>query len=162
MTDHDKPILTRTGYQKLQRELEILLSEDTQEVAELLADARDDEQGEEAVFFDIMVEKERLQERIGYLKRLLANAVVVDQDQDPDRVSPGNRVTVRDLDEDEEIVFDLIGSAEVAMGRRGVSIVSPVGKALLGHKIGERVEVEVPAGTSRYKILKIEMIPDED
>lgn len=157
-----KQYLTRAGYQKLQRELEILLSEESEEVAELLAEAREDEQGEEAMFYESRIEKERLDDRIAYLRYVLANATIVDHDEDPEHISPGNRVTVYDKDEKEEVVFDLLGGAEVAAGRHGVSIEAPVGQALLGHKVGDTVKVDVPDGVVRYKIRKIEWIPDED
>ena len=155
-------VLTRAGYDKLQRELNILVSEESEEVAQLLADVREDEQGEEAVFFDAMIEKERLDERISYLQRVLARAEIIESDSDPDVVSVGNRVTVYDMDEKEKLDFDLLSSEEIAYGRSGVSTESPVGKALLGHKVGDKVTVDVPAGEVRYKIREIGWIPDED
>lgn len=158
--EEKKHVLTRSGYDKLQVELEKLLNLESGEVAEKLAEARENEASEEAVFFETMVEKERLDERIAYLKYVLANAQIVDRDDDPDHVSPGNRVTVYDKDEKEDLVFDLLGSAEVTAGRQGVSLDSPVGQALLGHAVGDTVKVDVPDGVVRYKIRKIEVIPD--
>jgi len=160
--EEKKHVLTRSGYDKLQVELEKLLSEESGEVAEKLAEARENEAGEEAIFFETMVEKERLDERIAYLRYVLANATIVDHDDDPEHVSPGNRITVYDKDEKEELIFDLLGSAEVTSGRQGVSLDSPVGKALLGHAVGDTVKVEVPDGVVKYKIRKIELIPDLD
>lgn len=155
-------ILTKTGYEKLRRELVALQTKEMTEVADLLAEALEDEQGEEAFFFDAMVTKERVKERIDHLENVLANATIIENDSDPDSVTPGNRVTVYDMDEKEQIIFDLRGSAEIAAGNKGVSIESPVGKALLGHKVGDKVEVEVPDGVVRYKVRKIEMIPDDE
>lgn len=157
-----KILLTRKGFEKLQRELNILTSEGSMQVAEMLADAREDDQGEEAVFFDAMVSKERLDERIAHLQTVLARAEVIDADADPDTITPGNRVTVYDTSEKEEFAMDLLDSEEITIGRRGVSLDSPVGQALLGKHVGDKVKVEVPDGVVTYKVRKIEMIPDED
>lgn len=157
-----KILLTRKGFEKLQRELNILTSEGSMQVAEMLADAREDDQGEEAVFFDAMVSKERLDERIAHLQTVLARAEVIDADADPDTITPGNRVTVYDTSEKEEFAMDLLDSEEITIGRRGVSLDSPVGQALLGKHVGDKVKVEVPDGVVTYKVRNIEMIPDED
>lgn len=159
--DEENQILTRSGYEKLKRELEALMTDQSAEIAERLVEAREDERGDEAIFFEVMVAKERLNERIHELQVILSNAQVIDDDLDPGHVTPGNRVTVYDVDEKEEIVFDLLSSTEISHGRAGVSTESPVGKALLGHKVGDTIKVEVPDGKVRYKIRKIEMIPDE-
>lgn len=155
-------LLTRTGYEKLQRELNILTSEENSKVAEMLADAREDDQGEEAVFFDAMISKERLDERVSHLQNVLARAEVIDADADPNTITPGNRVTVYDTSEKEEFTMDLLDTEEITHGRRGVSLDSPVGQALLGKHVGDRVKVEVPDGEVTYKIRKIDMIPDDE
>jgi len=155
-------LLTQAGYDQLARELEILMNEESAKVAEQLADVHDDtEYGEEATFFDVVTTKERLDERINYLRRVLARAEIIGEDTDPLRVDPGERVTVWDFVEKQEIHFDLLGSPEIAQGRRGVSIESPVGRALIGKKVGDVIEVEIPDGKAHYAIRKIEPIPDE-
>ncbi len=156
-------ILTRAGYDRLKIELDKLLNEEIGKATERLAEAHEDEAGDEANFYAAKVNKERLDERAAHLKLVLAQAEIIEEDPDPESVSPGNRVTVWDIDEKEELVFDLLGSTEIAnIVRKGVSINSPVGKALLGRRVGDKVEVEVPVGVARYKIRKIEMIPDDD
>ena len=153
--------LTRQGFHALQRELNILTSVENSKVAEMLAEAREDDQGEEAVFFDAMVSKERLDERVSHLQNVLARAEIIDADEDPETITPGNRVTVYDASEKEDFTMDLLDHEEITHGRRGVSLDSPVGKALIGRHIGDRVKVEVPDGLVAYKVRKIEMIPDE-
>ena len=101
--------LTSRGHQKLQRELFILTNEENSKVAEMLAEAREDDQGEEAVFFDAMVSKERLDERISHLQNVLARAEIIDADEDPDTITPGNRVTVYDTVEKEEFTMGPAG-----------------------------------------------------
>ncbi len=152
--------LTRQGLHKLQSELKVLTSEENTKVAEMLAEAREDDQGEEAVFFDAMVSKERLDERVSHLQNVLARAEIIDADEDPDTITPGNRATVYDTSEKEEFTMDLLDTEEITLGRRGVSLDSPVGQALLGRHVGDRVKVEVPDGLVTYKVRKIEMIPD--
>ena len=154
-------LLTRSGYEQLQRELNILTGEENTKVAEMLADAREDDQGEEAVFFDAMVSKERLDERVAHLQNVLARAEVIDADADPDTITPGNRVTVYDMTEKEEFVMDLLDTEEITHGRRGVSLEAPVGRALLGKHVGDKVKVEVPDGVVTYKVRKIDMIPED-
>ena len=128
----------------------------------MLAEAREDDQGEEAVFFDAMVNKERLDERVSHLQNVLVRAEIIEEDDEPDAVTPGNRVTVYDTKEKEEFSLDLLDTEEIAHGRRGVSLNSPVGRALLGKHVGDRVKVEVPDGVVTFKVRKIEMIPDEE
>ncbi len=154
---NERFILTPAGYEQLQRELEDLL-EQSKEVAEQMADAHDDTDfGEEATYFDVMDAKERLDSRIAHLRRVLQLAdVISEEDPDPTRVDPGEYVTVWDFSAGEEAVFHLLGGEEVARGLPGVSIDSPVGKALLGGRVGDVVEVEVPDGKVRYAIRKIE------
>ena len=163
MPDDHEFYLTRTGYEKLQRELDLLLSEESEEVAALLADAHEGEEGEEATFYEALFTKERLDERIAHLRMILAQAEIIEEDPDPDRVSPGNRVTVWDFSEQEEITFDLLSSQEISHGRlKGVSLSSPVGKALRGRRVGDVVEVQVPDGMVRYAIRKIDSIPSNN
>jgi transcription elongation factor GreA len=150
-------LLTRAGYEQLQRELEDLL-EQAKDMAEQMADVHDDtEFGEEATYFDVMAAKERLDSRIAHTRRVLQSAQLIGEDDpDPTRVDPGEHVTVWDFKEHEEVTFQLLGSEEVARGLPGISIESPVGKALLGKRVGDVVEVIVPDGKARYAIRKIE------
>jgi transcription elongation factor GreA len=155
-------IITRAGYERLERELEILLERDNTEMAARMADVREEgDIGEEPAFFDAMKEKNQLEDRIARLRTVLARATIIDEDPDPETASPGDRVIAVDLDTDEELTFDLIGGYEVAHGRRGVSIRSPVGKALLNRRIGDTIEVKVPDGKVRYKITGLDEIPED-
>lgn len=159
----DEIILTRAGYEKLKKELEKLETVTAVEVAERMAEVRADggDFQDDTAFFDAVTAKNYLDERIARLNMILAQATIIDEDPDPDKASPGDRVIVMDLDEKEELAFDLLGGYEIAHGRRGVSIASPVGKALLGKKPGDKIEVQTPGGLARYKIIRLEDIPDE-
>lgn len=154
--------LTRIGYERLERELQTLINEETVEMAERMAEVREDgDFTEDQAFFDALTEKNLLDERIARLQSILQRATIIEGDLDPDAVSPGDRVTVRDLDTKEDLVFELLSGAELTAGRRGVSMGSPVGRALLGKKVGDRFEVRVPDGVTRYKVIAIEFIDVE-
>lgn len=152
----DRFTLTRAGYERLTRQLAVLEEMQRGEIAEVAEAFDDTDFGENAAFYDAVFDKDRLSARIDNLRHVLARAEVIDEDPDPNRVSPGNQVTVWDLEENEELTFTLISAEEVTHGIRGVSVESPVGNALLGHTVGEVVQVKVPDGLVRYTIRRIE------
>ncbi len=154
----DEHYLTRAGYESLEKELRRLENVELPEIAERLNEIRSetDSEGEDPQLFNILSQKNYVDERIVNIKRILANAVVLDEDPDPDTANAGDRVVVLDVDEDEEIVFDLLDSAEVVHSRRGISTKSPVGQALLGKKVGDVVTVKTPDGKVKFQILRFE------
>lgn len=158
MTDEHQ--LTRAGYEGLEKELRKLELVELPAIAQQLSDIRSetDSEGEDPQLFNILSQKNYIDERIANLKRILANATIIEDDPDPDAANPGDRVIVYDLDEKEELVFDLLDSAEVVHSRRGISTKSPVGRAMLGKRIGDKVEVETPSGKFRFKIVRFEDI----
>jgi len=159
---NEEIILTRSGYERLKKELDKLTNVTAVEIAEKMAEIREDgDFSEDPAFYEAMTEKNYLDERISRLQYILNTATIIDEDPDPDTASPGDRVIVKDLDEKEELTFDLLGGYEIAHGMKGVSIASPVGKALLGKKAGDKIEVETPGGLARFKILRLEDIPEE-
>lgn len=159
----DEHYLTRSGFEALEKELRRLENVELPEIAESLNEIRNetDSEGEDPQLFNILSQKNYVDERISNIKRILANAVVLDEDPDPDTANPGDRVVVLDMDEKEELIFDLLDSAEVVHSRRGISTRSPVGQALLGKRIGDEVTVKTPDGNVRFKILRFEDIPQE-
>lgn len=163
MSFDDDIILTRAGYEKLQRELNLMLTEEAGEMAERMTEIRSEgDFSQDTAFFDAMTDKNILDERVAYLQHILHHAQVLEGDLDPDSATPGDRITVKDMDTKEKFDLDLISGVELAYGkRRGVSLGSPVGKALLGKKVGDVVEVNVPDGMVRYKILSMSIIPEE-
>jgi transcription elongation factor GreA len=156
-------ILTPDGYDKLRGELQNLEARYVIDSAEFHdVNYSNDPSKEEAAYLETRTRREQDQERIGHLKLILQNAVILDREVDPAHVDPGERVTVWDFREKQEIYFDLLGPEEVIAGRSGVTIDSPVGKALLGHSIGDVIEVHVPDGMVKYAIRNIERIPRND
>lgn len=153
-------VLTPNGYEQLKQELAELEAR-RQDETERLADTIDDvdPSTEMAAYFDARTMQEQTDQRIIYIKRVLEQAEILGEDPDPTRVDPGDRVFVWDITAREELHFDLLGSAEVVVNDgKGVSIESPVGRALLGRSVGDVVEVEVPDGKTRYAIRNIERI----
>ncbi len=153
----DKTVyLTREGLAKIETELKHLREEVRPEVAERIraskefSDADDNGEYEEA-----KNELAFLEGRILTLEAMLSNASLIDDEQAThDQVRLGSRVTVRD-DEGDDVHYIIIGSAEANPREGKISNESPVGRALLGRKIGDAVEVAVPAGVVTYKITAI-------
>ena len=152
--------LTPAGYASLEKELRRLENVELPEIAERLNEIRSetDSEGEDPQLFNILSQKNYIDERIANIKRILANAVIMEEDPDPDTANAGDRVVVLDMQEKEEITFDLLDSAEVVHSRRGISTMSPVGQALLGKRVGDVVTVKTPDGKVRFKIVRFEEI----
>ena len=104
-------------------------------------------------------EQRDIEARIVDLEKLLKNAEVVVEDEiDLDKISIGCQVKVLDVEEDEEMEFKIVGSTEANSLDGKISNESPVGRALLGKKAGETVDVETQAGVIQYKILDIQRV----
>ncbi|MCL4250922.1 MAG: GreA/GreB family elongation factor [Anaerolineae bacterium] len=153
--------LTRQGYDNLKRELDALL-ERQQQITEQLIDLRREgglQPDDEGTDYEARVQKEYLDERIKYLRTVLDRAEIIEEDPDPHRVDMGDEVTIEDVESREKDAFVLRSHEEVAYLGEGVSVESPVGKALLGKRKGDVIEVTVPAGTLRYVIRRIRRLP---
>jgi transcription elongation factor GreA len=151
-------ILTPEGYDQLKRELEHLRTDKRREIAERIAAARAfGEIAENAEYDDAKNEQMMLEHRIAQLDERLANARVIDtKDVDTSVVSVGSVVRLRDVDAKETIEYFIVGSAEANPAERKLSNESPVGKAIMGRKKGETVEVATPRGSKlKFKIMEI-------
>lgn len=151
-------LVSPEGLKKLETELEHLKTVKRMEVAERIKTAREfGDISENSEYEDAKNEQAFIEGRIQTLEKMLRQARVVNAAlEDPSRVHIGSRVTVRDLDEQEEETFIIVGAAEADPGRNRVSNESPVGKALMGVRVGEKVEVLAPAGKIRMEVLTIE------
>src|SRR3954453_21022813 len=150
-------ILTPEGLQKLKDELQHLQTEKRREVAERIKEAREfGDISENSEYDDAKNEKAMLEQRIAQLEERLRSATVIDaKDLDTDVVRVGSQVNVQDGDSGKKSTFTIVGVTEAQPPER-LSNESPVGKALIGHKKGETVEVSLPNGTKRsLKITKI-------
>jgi transcription elongation factor GreA len=148
--------VTRTGFEQLQVELQKLENVDLPTVLAAMQRAAADKDFRENAPYDAAKEHRAvIQRRIDEIRETLTHASIVDDATD-DRVGVGTRVVVRDLDEDEELAYTLVGPGERGAGK--ISTQSPVGRALLDHMVGDVVQVTVPAGVQKYRIEKIERV----
>jgi len=151
-------LLTPEGYEKLTQELEILRTDRRREVADRIRVAREfGEIAENAEYDDAKNEQAMLEHKIAQLEERLLNARVIDTtDVDTSVVSIGSVVRLRDVDAKETIEYHIVGSAEANPAERRLSNESPVGRAILGRKKGETVEVQTPKGSMiKFKIMEI-------
>ena len=150
-------ILTREGYTKLKREIEDLSTRRRREVAERIKVAREfGDIAENAEYDAAKNEQAMLEARIAKLEERLASARVIEKREiSKDVVSVGSKVRLRDVDAKQTVEYRIVGSAEANPAELKLSNESPVGKAIIGHKKGETVEVTTPRGSLKYKILEI-------
>jgi transcription elongation factor GreA len=150
-------ILTPEGYEKLKQEIEELSTTKRREVAERIRVAREfGDIAENAEYDDAKNEQMLLEHRIATLEERLRDARVIDKKSVPkDVVSVGSHVKLRDVDAKKTFEYDIVGSAESNPTENKLSNESPVGKAIIGKKKGETVEVAAPRGTLKFKILEI-------
>jgi transcription elongation factor GreA len=156
---HDKPVfLTSEGRAKYEAELKHLREVKRPEVAERIKAAKDfSDTTDNAEFDEAKNEQAFVEGRILHLEKLLANAVMINSDQAAathDVVRLGSRVTVV-VEDGESEIYTIVGSAEANPRQGKISNESPVGRALLGRRPGEAVEVIVPAGVLRLSISAI-------
>jgi transcription elongation factor GreA len=151
-------VLTKEGYQKLKREIEDLSTRRRREIADRIKVAREfGDIAENAESDAAKNEQAMVEARIAKLEERLASARVIEKrDISKDVVSVGSTVRLRDVDAKQTVEYRIVGSAEANPAELKLSNESPVGKAILGHKKGETVEVVTPRGAKlKYKILEI-------
>ena len=147
--DNKKNILTYAGLKKLEDELEHLKVVKRKEVSQKIKEAR--EQG------DLSENAEYDEARIEEIEKILKNAeVVVEEEVDLDKISIGCKIRILDCEFDEELEYKIVGSTEANSLKGKISNESPVGKALLGKKVGDTVTVETQVGELTYKVLEIQ------
>ena len=149
--------ISRDGFNKLQEELEYLVTVRRKEVAERLKEARSyGDLSENAEYDEAKNEQGMLEAQIADLEVVIANAIIVDDDSlSLDEVGDGSFVKIKDFDLDEILEYQIVGSTESDPDNNKISDESPIGKACLRKKIGDIFEVEVPSGTLKFEILGI-------
>ncbi|MAT42320.1 MAG: transcription elongation factor GreA [Anaerolineaceae bacterium] len=148
--------LTQEGYEELQQELNYLRTEKRKEVADRLHNAMDDgDLIENAEYEAAKNEQSFVEGRINELEYLLGTARIADPNTAPGTIQVGSRVTVKEDDfEPEEYI--IVGAAEAKPELGKISNESPLGKALFGHKAGDKVTVQAPAGSFTVNVIKVE------
>ncbi len=150
-------ILTAEGYEKLKEEIELLRTDKRREIAERIRVAREfGDIAENAEYDDAKNEQAMLEHKIMLLEERLLHTRVIDAgDVDTSVVSIGSKVRLKDMDANETVEYHIVGSAEANPAEHKLSNESPVGRAIIGRKKGEVVEVTAPRGALKFKILDI-------
>jgi transcription elongation factor GreA len=149
--------LTAGGLKKIQDELEHLRTVHRREVADRIRDSKEfGELSENSEYEEAKNEQAFVEGRILELKRIVQNAHIISESElSPDIVGVGSSVAVRDLESGDEWDLKIVGSVEADPGSDRISNESPVGEALMGKKVGDVVEVQIPEGAARYEIVRI-------
>jgi transcription elongation factor GreA len=150
--------MSKSGFDKLHDQLIHLKTTRRKEITVQLQEARAHGDLSENAEYEAAKEAQSLNEiRIGELETNLANARVMDDIAMPEgKALLGTKVIIRDMKTKEEIEYKLVSELEADFAEDKISVSSPVGRGLLGHEEGDKVEIKVPAGILKYEILKVE------
>lgn len=150
--------MSQERYDELKKELDYSKTTRADEIAELIKEARGfGDLSENSEYDEAKNEQGKLYSRIAELDEILSNYTLIEeQENHMDMVHVGNNVVVKDLEFDETLHYQIVGSQEADPMNGRISEDSPFGRALLGKKAGEEVVVEAPAGNIRYQIVEIQ------
>jgi transcription elongation factor GreA len=153
-----KNILTYEGLRRLEEELQDLKVNKRREVAQKIKEARDQGDLSENAEYDAAKDEQRdIEARIEEIDKILKNAeVVVEDEVDVDVINIGCKVRIYDMEYKEELVYKIVGSTEANSLRGKISNESPLGRELLGKRVGDIVDVHTHSGLIRYEILEIQ------
>ena len=151
-------VVTESSYQKLKEELDYLKNVTRKEAAENVGIARSfGDLSENSEYDEAKNEQAKIEAQISELEETISHAKVIsDHEIQTDMVNVGISVTVYDMDYDEEVEYQIVSSREVDPLENKISDQSPIGKALIGTKVGDIISVEVPDGVAKFKVMKIE------
>jgi transcription elongation factor GreA len=149
--------LSREGYEKLRKELEQLKTSKRREISKAIGEARAHGDLSENAEYTYAKEAQGLNEKkIAELEDKLSRAKLIDESaMAKDEILIGARVKLKDMDSAEELEYLLVAEEEADYAACKISVTSPVGEALLGHKEQDTVKIRIPAGTLTYKVIKI-------
>lgn len=157
MANTKQTILTDEGLKKLEEELEQLKTVTRKEVADKIKVALSfGDLSENSEYDEAKNEQALVESRIVQIEEMLKNVKILDEDElTNDIVSVGSKIKLFDKEFDEEVDYQIVGSTEADPMSGRISDESPVGQSLLGHKVGDVVEVETPGGVCLYEVLEI-------
>jgi len=153
----DRIPITREGYEKLKADLDRMQNAEMIEITKRVAAARSmGDLSENAEYHAAREDQGMLQARINELNSKLSRAFIIDKSQLPiDSIAFGSKVKVKDLDFDDEEEFELVGPGEDDPDQNKILTTSPIGQGLMGLKVGDIAEIQVPKGRIRFEILSI-------
>ena len=151
--------MTKEGFDKKMKELARLENEERPEVVRAIVEAREKGDLSENAEYDAAKERQgMLEAKIAELKNLVANARIIDEPKiQTDEVQLLNRVTIKNVKNKATMTYTIVTETEANLRENKISIATPIAKGLLGHKVGDVVEVTAPAGVMKFEILKIEV-----
>lgn len=158
MEDNNKKnILTHEGLEELEKELEHLKVNKRKDIAQKLKEARAQGDLSENAEYDAAKDEQRdIEARIEAIENILKNAEVVTADDvDDTKINIGCHIVIHDFAYDEDLEFSIVGSTQANSMKGKISNESPLGAALIGHEVGDVVEVEMGEEVSKYKVLDI-------
>lgn len=148
--------MSRERYEEIVKELEYLQTVREKEVAEQIKEARSyGDLSENSEYDEAKTEQGKLYSKIAELTNLRDNAEIVEKTARSGAIGIGSKVTVLDVEFDEEVEYQIVGSQEANPSIGRISDESPVGQGLMGHRTGETITVDAPAGELQFKILKV-------
>ena len=149
--------MTKEGYDRKMAEISRLESIERPRISRAIAEARDKGALSENSEYDAAKEAQGMLEmKIAQLKDLVANARIIDESKvSTSEIQMLNRVRIHNLDRDKELEYTIVADSEADMKAKKIAISTPIAQGLLGHKVGDVVSIQVPAGIVRFKILEI-------
>ena len=153
----DRIPMTKVGYDKLKAEADQMEQEEMPKIAKRIAEARSEgDLSENAEYHGARESQGMLQAKINLLRDKLARAVIGERPKEAgDEVVFGSTVIVKDLDFGDEETFVLVGAGEEDYDAGKINVASPLAQGLMGSKVGQKVEIDVPAGTMKFEILEV-------
>lgn len=151
--------MTKEGYDRKMEELTRLESIERPRISRAIAEARDKGDLSENAEYDAAKEAQGMLEmKIAQLKELVAGARIIDESKlSTDEVQMLNKVRIRNIDKNTELEYTIVADSEADMKAKKIAISTPIAHGLLGHKVGDVVEIQVPAGKVRFEILEISL-----
>ena len=158
MAAESKYKMSQERYDEIKQELHYLETVREKEVSELIKEARSfGDLSENSEYDEAKTEQGKLYSKIAELKALIEKAEIIEkQDMDKGVVALSSRIKLLDVDENEELEYQIVGSQEANPLSGRISDESPIGRGLLGHKVGETVTIDAPAGQMKFTILAVE------
>ena len=158
MTAESKYKMSQERYDEIKEELHYLETVREKEVSELIKEARSfGDLSENSEYDEAKTEQGKLYSKIAELKALIEKAEIIEKtEMDRGTVALSSRIRLLDVDENEELEYQIVGSQEANPMTGRISDESPIGRGLLGHKVGETVTIEAPAGEIKFTILSVE------
>jgi transcription elongation factor GreA len=153
----DRIPMTKVGYDKLKTEVDQLEQDEMPKITKRIAEARSEgDLSENAEYHGARESQGMLQAKINLLRDKLARAVIVERPKEAgDEVVFGSTVIVKDLDFGDEETFVLVGAGEEDYDAGKINVASPLAQGLMGNKVGQKVSIDVPAGTMNFEILEV-------